>query len=193
MTGAARHSTTQALAPIVHDEDGEMLLELVVSLIFLTVAVGGLMSVFTSSMVSLRNAGVMGTAQTLVERQMEVYKKLPYSSLKLSSTTQPATSDVYFTSPPPTVSASFTNVTGGTTAASACTNPTYAQGECAVQLFTGPDQRTYRVDSYVVSATPPGGRPGLKISVAVRPVTNGVVGDVKAQATSAFDPASPPS
>jgi hypothetical protein len=177
----------------LREESGELLLELVISLIFVAVAVGALMSVFTSGMISLRDTGISGTAQTLVERQMEVYKKLPYDSLKLSGATQPAVTDVYFTSPPATVPGGFANVTGGTTAASACISPLYALAQCAVQTLTGPDGRTYRVDSYVVVATPPGGRAGRAITVAVRQVKGGVVGPVKAQATSAFDPASPPS
>jgi hypothetical protein len=175
------------------DESGELLLELVISLIFLAVAVGALMSVFTSSMISLRDAGISGTAQTLVERQMEVYKKLPYPALRLSAATIPTAPDIYVTSPPSTVDPGFSNVTGGTTPASACSFPTDARAECARQTFSGPDSRIYRVDSYIVAATPPGGRPGLRVTVAVRQVREGVPGPIKAQVTSAFDPASPPS
>jgi Tfp pilus assembly protein PilV len=176
------------------DEAGSMLLELVLSLVFLAVAVGALLSVFASSMISLRNAGISGTAQTLVERQMEVYKTLPYPSLRLSAATVPGGSDVYVTSPPATVSTGFANVTAGaTTPSSECVSPTQAKGECAKQTFTGPDGRTYRVDSYVIAATPSGGRPGVKITVAVRIMTGSTAGPIKAQTTSAFDPASPPS
>jgi len=175
------------------DESGELLLELVLSLIFLTIAVGALMSVFTSSMISLRDAGISGTAQTLVERQMEAYKKLPYSALKLSAVTVPASSDMYRTSPPGTIGTPFTLVTGGTTAAGACSFPNDAKSECARQTFSGPDGRIYRVDSYIVATTPPGGRPGLQITVTVRQLHSGVPGSVKAETTSAFDPASPPS
>ena len=187
---AARHASRR---PRLADEAGELLLELVIALIFLTIAVGALMSVFTSSMVSLRDAGISGTAQTLVERQMEVYKKLPYASLKLSAATVPPVTDMYRTSPPATVSVPFTLVTGGTIAAAGCSFPADAKAECARQVFSGPDGRIYRVDSYIVAATPPGGRPGLQITVTVRQVNNGVPGSVKAETTSAFDPASPPS
>jgi putative alpha-1,2-mannosidase len=168
-----------------------MLLELVLSLTFLTLAVGALMSVFSSSMISLRTAGISGTAQTLVERQMEVYKTVPYASLKLSSATIPASTTSYYTSAPPVVGTAFTNVAGGTTSASACTDPTYAQLECARQTVTGPDNRSYNIDSYVVAATPTGGRAGVRITVAVRLVSNPT--RIEAQTTSAFDPASPPS
>jgi len=177
----------------VGEESGELLLELVLALIFLTIAVGALLSVFTSSMISLRDAGISGTAQTLIERQMEVYKKLPFSSLKLSAVTVPPTTDAYRTNPPATVGAPFTLITGGTITAAACSFPSDAQGECARQTFSGPDGRIYRVDSYIVAVTPPGGRPGLQITVTVRQLINGVPSAVKAQTTSAFDPASPPS
>jgi len=179
--------------PRLADDSGSMLLELVLTLVFIAVAVGALMSVFASSMISLRNAGISGTAQTLVERQMEVYKTLPYPSLRLSAETIPDGSDVYVTRPPATVSMGFVSVTGGTTSASACVSPEHARAECAKQTFPGPDGRTYRVDSYVIAATPSGGRPGVKITVAVRLMSGSTPGPIKAQTTSAFDPASPPS
>src|SRR5262245_11499481 len=121
------------------DESGELLLELVLSLVFLAIAVGALMSIFASSMISLRNAGISGTAQTLVERQREVYWNPPCPALKLSAATAPGGSDVYQTSPPSTISPGFTLTTGGTTAASACSFPADAKAECAKQMFSGPD------------------------------------------------------
>jgi len=170
-----------------------MLIELVISLMFLAVAVGALISVFASSMISLRNAGISGTAQTLVERQMEAYKTLPYPGLMLSTATIPGNSDVYVTSPPTTVSTGFVNVSGGTASSSACIAPAQANAQCAKQTFIGPDGRTYRVDSYVIAATPSGGRAGKQVTVAVRVMDGSTPGPIKAQTTSAFDPASPPS
>ena len=189
----ARRPVVRRALSSMHDESGSLLLELVISLVFLAIAVGALMSVFASSMVSLRDAGISGTAQTLVERQMEAYKTLPYPSLKLSAATAPGGSDIYVTSPPSIVGVGFANVTGGTTAASACITPLNANQQCATQRFIGPDHRTYRVDSYVVAATPSGGRPGLQITVAVRLMNGSTPGPIEAQTTSAFDPASPPS
>jgi hypothetical protein len=54
---------------------------------------------------------------------------------------------------------------------------------------TGPDGRSYRVDTYIVSTTPTGGRAVKKVTVVVRMVTNGVVGTVLARQASTFDQA----
>ena len=58
---------------------------------------------FAQGGVGLRDAGISGTATTLVDRQMEVYKKLPYPYLKLSAATVPGATDLYRTSPPANV------------------------------------------------------------------------------------------
>jgi hypothetical protein len=76
-------------------------------------------------------------------------------------------------------------VTGGTS--TACTNVTALVGDCAVQTTTGADGRSYRVDTYVHEVS------GLKyVTVVTRQVLNGVVGRSKARASTAFDPANPP-
>lgn len=177
----------------IADESGQFLLELVIAMAFLTIAVGALMSVFASSMISLRDAGISGTAHNLAERQMEVYKKVPFTLLNLSAATIPAVSDPYFTTRPSTIPAGFTPVTGAAATLASCSFPTFAQRGCATQMVEGPDGRTYRVDSYIVVSTPPGGRPGVTIAIAVRRVVSGSIGPIKAEVSSAYDPSSPTS
>ena len=55
--------------------------------------------------------------------------------------------------------------------------------------MTGPDNRSYRVDTYIVSTTPTGGRALKQVTVVVRKVTNGVVGSVLSRQSSTFDQA----
>lgn len=162
------------------------MMELLIGMVFLAIAVGAMLTVFASSLISLRNAGVEGTALTLAESQMENYKTLPYAEMMLSSTTVPGGSDVYSTasSQDATIPSSSGIVTGGTTSAGSCTAPTRPLVECAVQTVTGPDGRPYRIDTYVHESG------GLKsVTVITRVFENGVVGRVKARATTAFDPA----
>ena len=161
-----------------------MLVELLIALSFLAVAVGALISVFASSILSLRHASIEGNALTLVDRQIEVLKTLPYAGIRLSAGTIPSGSDPYVTSPAtsltPTQQASISGgqVTGGTIA--------------ATQTVTGPDNRTYRVDSYIFTNAPtsPVGEDIRQATVTVRLVTGGTVGPIRAQASSAFDAAS---
>jgi hypothetical protein len=57
----------------------------------------------------------------------------------------------------------------------------------ASQTVTGPDALSYRIDTYIVSTTPTGGRALKKVTVVVRKVTAGTVGTVLARASSSFD------
>lgn len=184
---ARLRATGAALARrLAREQDGVMMMELLLAMVFLAVAVGAMISVFASSMISLRNAGIEGTALTLAESQMEGYKTLPYAEMMLSSATLPGGGDVYTTasSDDATIPSSSGVVTGGTTSAGSCTAPTRPLTECAVQTITGPDGRSYRIDTYVHESG------GLKsVTVLTRVYENGAVGRVKARATTAFDPA----
>ena len=71
-------------------EDGMGLIELLAALALLTVALAALLSAFSSSVVSLTRAGTEGTALTVADRQMEVYRTLPYTCIALNSGTAPS-------------------------------------------------------------------------------------------------------
>lgn len=157
-----------------------MLLELVITLGFLSIAVGALVSVYTSSILSLRNTSIEGNALTLVDKQMELFKTLPYAEIKITS--PPGGGDPYVTSPPSNLSSSQKaavssgQVTGGSIP--------------AVATVLGPDKKTYRVDTYVFPLTTSLGRPGVQVTVAARLVAGGTPGAIRAQAVTAFDIAS---
>lgn len=163
----------------LHDESGQMLIELLIAMTFLAVAVGALIAVFASSILSLRHTSVEGNALTLADKQMETFKTLAYSKLKLDAATISGAGTGYVSAPPSNLTgsqqASITSgqVTGGTFA--------------ATQTVTGPDNRSYRIDTYIFPATPPQGQPVEQITVAVRSITGGTVDPIKAQVTSAFD------
>jgi len=185
-------TTLRRLGRRARSEDGSMLLELVMALAILSISIGAFMSLYASAQVSLRHASIEGNALTLVERQMEAYKALRFQDLVLSSATVPASGDVYGSNPPAAVGSGFTNVFGGTATVAACTNTIDANSECASQTMTGPDGRSYRLDSYIRSYVASGSRQGRLITVAARLISGGSVGLIKAQASSAYDPANPP-
>jgi Tfp pilus assembly protein PilV len=175
-------------SPRASDEQGTLLIELLIAMTFMSLAVAALVGVFASTQISLRNAGIEGTALTLAESQIEVFKTMPYDDMKISASTLPGGGDPYVTAnaSDSTIPPSTGQVTGGTS--TACTNVTQLVGDCAVQTTTGADGNSYRVDTYVHSAY------GLKtVTVVARQVVAGTVGRVRARASTAFDPANPPS
>ena len=187
-------SLRHSLRPLRSDESGSMLIELVIAMTFIVVAVGALMSSYASSMISLHHSGTEGTALTLADRQIEAYKSLPYDSIQIASSTIPGGSDPYVTahSSDATIPSSTGQITGGTTASS-CTASTQAVVGCATQTWTGPDNQPYRVDTYIVTATPSGGRNVKQITVAVRQMVSGSPGTkIWSRATSEFDQSNPP-
>ncbi len=160
-----------------------MLIELLISLTFLTVAVGALLAVFVSSASSLRHVSIEGNALALADKQMETFKTVAFPSIAIDTTTLPPSSDVYVTSP-------ASNLTSSQQAA--ITSGQRSGGITpATQTVTGPDNRTYRIDSYVYdNPTGSGYEQYVQATVAVRSVIGGTVGPVRAQVTSAFNQAS---
>lgn len=158
-----------------------MLIELVMSMLVLSVAVGALLSLYVSTNLSLRRSSVQGNALTLADKQMEVFKTLPFASIGIQANPTATPSDPYFTSPPP-------NLTS-TQASSIASGQVKAGTVPATQTVSGPDNRTYRVDTYAFSTTI-SGRTALQVTVGVRLVTNGTVAStLSATANSAFDAA----
>jgi prepilin-type N-terminal cleavage/methylation domain-containing protein len=138
-------------------EAGFGLVELLIAMVVMAIGITGIVAAFTSGIVALSRANQIGTAGTLADKQMEAYRALPFSEIALS---------VAGTGAP------YTPITGDTQTGSyditACTTgcvfssgpgltycsaaPTSWPSTCtAVQSpVTGPDGRTYRVDTYVV-------------------------------------------
>ncbi len=180
----------------LHEESGTLMLELVIAMLFLAIAVGALISVYTSSVLSLRHTSIEGNALTLVDRQLELYNTLPYASILLDAGTIPGGSDAYVTAhtSDPTIPSATGQLTGGSAPSGSCTSPTTPQAGCATQTLTGPDGLTYRVDTYIISVTPPtgGSRPIKQVTVVTRNVKNGAAGAIIARAQSAYDACNPP-
>ena len=189
-------TVTARLGRRLSDDRGSMLLELLMAMTFLAIAVGALMAIYATSIVSMRHTSTEGNALTLADKQIEVYKTLQYASVQLSAPTIPSGSDPYVTasSTDSTIPSSTGEVTGGTATTTTCSAPATAQPECAVQYWTGPDGLAYRIDTYIVAATPAeGGRPVKQVTVAVRRVTSGTPSSaIWARATTTIDLSNPP-
>jgi Tfp pilus assembly protein PilE len=168
-------------------EDGFGLVELVIALVILNVLILALFATFDAGSLALKRANERSTGETIADKQMERYRAHLYGSISLNSTL---------------VSASTT--TGDSThtsdAAWGSAAAQHSSATCVATLpecmpiqagVTGPDNRSYRIDTYVRllptgSADAPTGARGVKrVTVVVRNSTSKVL----TRLTSTFDQA----
>jgi hypothetical protein len=144
---------------------------------FIAIASGALLSMIVTSATALSRQGQQGTALTLAEHQLELYRSLSYANIRLSkaSIDAIAPTDPYMTANSSDATIPAGNSAGQTTDAStgvACSAPLPPECE-ATQTVLGPDHRSYRIDTYITSITPtsgavPIGRPIKQVTVIVR-------------------------
>ena len=157
---------------VLRREGGFGLVELLLSMTMLNIGLLAVVAAFSSGIVSLNRASRITTAAVLADGQMELYRALTYTAIRLEPTSiptgEPYTNDQAY---------SATQVTG------TCAGP---PPECnASRLATGADSKPYRVDTYIVSVTPTGGRPVKKVTVVIRDANNLTV--TYARQISTFD------
>lgn len=120
-------------------EDGFTLIELLIAMVVLTIGVLALVAAYTSGYVALNRATRVSSATLVADSQMERFRALQYSAIKLNTSCGAScTEDATFTGD--TAYSSAAQVTGCTTTDSTCL-PT--------QTKTGPDGKSYRLDTYV--------------------------------------------
>ncbi len=181
-------------------ERGMGMVELVIAMFLLAVAVSALVTTFASSAVSLRRAAQKGTALTLADTQMEWYRRLPFTSIRIdgSSCTAGAvdcvgipTSGTYVTahSSDGTIPPATGQALAGQNGDDACSGGPACDPE---QPVTGPDQRSYVVQTYVNYVnndstlsirTPTSGLTLKRVTIVVR---DGTTGTIIAREQSAF-------
>jgi type II secretory pathway pseudopilin PulG len=145
-------------------DSGSLLVELLIALTVLTVGLLTFLGVFTSGTLSLRRAARVSTATTLADGQLELYRSLAYAYIGLDATALAATDTVYRSDS----ALPGGNVANEITISSGCT-----AGQCVPsQTKTGGDGKSYRVDTYIVSSTPSGGRALKVVTVVVRDPSN---------------------
>lgn len=66
------------------------LVELLIATLLLTIAVSALLAVLTASALSLQRSAHNGTALSLANQQLELYRRLGYDNLRLRGATLPA-------------------------------------------------------------------------------------------------------
>ena len=152
-------------------EEGFGLIELLIAMTILVVGLLAILAAFSSGITAMSRASRVGTASTLADSQMQLYRALTYCNIRLDDASYNAAQlDSTYTSEYNGAQVLDTTSCGGST-------PTCAAGppkECnARRSVTGPDRRSYRVDTYIVSQNATGTtRPVKKVTVVVRDTQN---------------------
>jgi type II secretory pathway pseudopilin PulG len=144
---------------LLRREGGFGLIELLLALTLLNIGLLAVVAAFSSGIVSLNRAGRITTAAVLADGQMELYRALTYNAIRLEPTSIPSTA-------PYTTDTAYSSVQ----ITAACAGP---PPECnASRQATGADGKSYRIDTYIVSVTPTGGRAVKKVTVVIRDWNN---------------------
>lgn len=139
-------------------QQGFGLIELVISMTILSVALLALVAGLNSGLLSLQRSGRISTADTLADAQMERYRALKYADIRLdTAAVASANSDATYTGDTAWNASQVTSACAGVPPA--C-DPK--------RTVTGPDGRSYRIDTYIVAQTPSGARELKLITVVVR-------------------------
>ena len=173
----------------LRSEAGFGLIELLVSMMMLNIGILAIVAAFNSGAVALKSAGEISTASVLGDKQMELYRALKYTEIALDSTAVgTANGDT-------TYQCDTANKVNPANPCGGANQQTQQLTTCGTltpqcnprQTVTGPDQRSYRVDTYVVAQTPPTGRAVKLVTIVVRK-TDGL--RVLARVSSSFDQSS---
>ena len=130
-------------------EGGFGLVELLIAMTVMVIGITAIVAGFSSGMVALNRASRASTAATLADKQMEAYRAIQWSSIMVNGSLVSAadatySSDSALAGDAQTDDADITDTMLGSTCSSTLAT-------CMpVQTVTGPDGRSYRVDSYVV-------------------------------------------
>ena len=126
-------------------EGGFGLIELLIAMTVMAIGISAIVAGFSSGIISLSNASRAGTAGTLADKQMEAYRALSYSTIRLTNAPNPAPAATYTgDSAYSATDAVPTDPTCTATVATCMPIQTQATGLIA------PDLRNYRLDTYIV-------------------------------------------
>ena len=161
-------------------DDGQGLIELIVSLTVLAIGIGSLLTLLTSSALSLQRSDQKGTALVLAEKQIELYRGVGYRDVRLDDgLVSAATGDStipYGTanSADSTIPSASGQILDTDSDTNPCilddpTDPTSYPDQCKpYQLLPGPDHRMYEIDTYIHATTANGGDDVASVTVVVR-------------------------
>lgn len=166
-----------------------MMIEVVVAIVILTIALLAVMAGYDSAFVSLHDSSQRSVAATLANKQLELYSALPYTAIGLNPTitanvgnSSNSAYDALYATNSILNGTWYTNGSGqqvenpsGTVNDVTYASCTSTAPACLpIQTVTGPDGRTYRIETFIVSVNPDSSNvrwPLLDVTVIVRDPT----------------------
>ncbi len=144
-------------------DQGFGLIELLMAMVILNIGILAIVAAFNSGIFALNRASRISTGSALADAQMELYRAVTYSALALDSTSLAGVDNTYKCDA--ALGASCPNSTSGEVTTTCAPLP----NECnPSRLVTGADRKPYRIDSYITTITPAGGRAEKLVTVVVR-------------------------
>ncbi len=142
-------------------DDGFGLVELITTMVILNIAIFALFAMLNAGVLSIGRASRTSTAAVLAEKQQEMYRSLLYRDIGLHPSLVAAAGDAVHV-------ADAAEWAGGAQVTAASCNASLERCQPVRTGVVGPDGRTYRIDTYIRSDTPAGGRPTKRVTVTVR-------------------------
>jgi type II secretory pathway pseudopilin PulG len=159
----AAAADTEPVRVRLRSQAGFGLIELLMAMVMLNIGVLAIVAAFNSGMFAINRASQISTASALADAQMELYRGLTYGAIALDSTSLASVDNTYKCDS--ALGGSCPNSTSG----EVTTTCTGSPNECIPsRTVTGADRKSYRVDTYITTTTPTGGRPLKLVTVVVR-------------------------
>ena len=152
-------------------EGGFALIEMLIAIVVINIGLLAILLALTSGVTTLRGSAETSTASAVADRQLERYRAVAFSAIYLDTASLAALA----------TDTTYQSDAVGSQVNQVCSPivPTCSP----TQTVTGPDGRSYRVDTYIVSATPTGGTAVKQVTVVVRkPGTAGALARVTSTA-----------
>jgi type IV pilus modification protein PilV len=131
--------TSAPITPRASTEDGFTLIEVMLALLVLSIGILALVAAYSSGYLALKRATQVSSATLLADSQMERYRALQYSSIGLNTSCGASCAE----------DSTYKGDTAYSSTAQVTTCSTTDPTCLPTQTRTGPDGRSYRVDSYV--------------------------------------------
>jgi type II secretory pathway pseudopilin PulG len=149
----------------LRSEQGFGLIELLMAMVMLNIGILAIVAAFNSGIFALNRASRATTASALADQQMELYRALTYPAIALDANTLASADNTYKCDS--ALGASCPNSTAGEITTTCSGSP--LPNECLPsRSVVGADRKNYRVDTYITSSTPTGGRALKVVTVVVR-------------------------
>jgi Tfp pilus assembly protein PilV len=151
-------------------EGGFGMIELIISMTMLNVGILAIVAAFNSGALAIQRAAEVSTASVVGDKQMELYRAVKYTEIALDATAVGTANQDTTYQCDTANKVDPAGACGGANQAAAITRTcgTLTPQCTPRQTVTGPDQRTYLLDTYIVSQTPPTGRAVKLVTIVVR-------------------------